>query len=158
MGGVVGETVRVTPLVWVAGGILSLGVLFFVIFALVSTAKRHGADARAEFPDARLVETALFFGQQSRGAAQARGNGTLVRTDSELVFKQWVVNREFRIHYRDILSVESPRSFLGKSQGVRLLCVRYQDAAGQVDAMAWRVKHLAEVERVLEQARSVVTA
>jgi hypothetical protein len=45
------------------------------------------------------------------------------------VFKQWIVNREFRVPLSAMVAIETPRSFLGKSQLVKLLCVRYQETA-----------------------------
>ncbi len=135
-------------------------VLFVAIFAIAlravaRAAKEHEAAARREFPNAALVDSgALFFGQESRGAAQLRGNGTLVLTDAEMVFKQWVVDREFRVPLGWIVAIEKPRSFLGKSQFVELLCVKYRDDAGKDDAMAWRVRDLSGWIQAIERARS----
>lgn len=83
-----------------------------------------------------------------------RGNGTLVLTDSELIFEQWVVSREFRVPLASIQSIENPRSFLGKSQGVRLLCIESSDDSGGVDSMAWRVRDLEAWMSALEAARA----
>ena len=147
---------RMNVVVLVVGLVLLFAVIFAVVIVGVSAAaKKSEAAARAEFPNARRIESgALFFGQESRGAAQARGNGTLIFTDDELVFKQWVVNRDFRIPYRSIQSIDSPKSFLGKTQGVALFCVRYTNESGEEDAMAWRVKNLSETTRALEEARA----
>jgi hypothetical protein len=133
-------------------------VLFGVVLMAASRAARKSAEAaRAKYPNARHVEGgALFFGQESRGAMQARGNGTLVLTESELVFNQWVVDREFRVPYSAIQSIETPRSFLGKSQGVRLLKVSYLNDAGTPDAMAWRVRELEASIGALEEARAAL--
>lgn len=138
----------------VAGAVTSfLIILFVVIASVVRAAKAAGEQARAKYPDARLVENALFFGQESRGAAQMRGNGTLVLTDSELVFEQWVVNRTFRVPYSAIVAIETPRAFLGKSQGVKLLKVAYRDEAGNPDALAWRVRDLDRAIAAIQSAR-----
>jgi hypothetical protein len=59
-----------------------------------------------------------------------RGNGTLILTGGELLFKQWVVNEEFRIPLKSIQSIETPRSFLGKTQGIQLLKVSYLNESG----------------------------
>lgn len=144
----------------VVGGVVLLALVIFVVLAAVSRAARKSAeDARARHPNARHIEAgALFFGQKSRGAAQMRGNGTLVFADSELVFNQWVVNREFRVPYAAIQAVETPRSFLGKSQGVQLLAVSYLDDAGTPDAMAWRVRDLPASIRAIEEARAALAA
>jgi hypothetical protein len=125
------------------------------VFVGVSlAAKKSRQAAEKEFPDALHIEAgALFFGQKSRGATQMRGNGTLILTKTELVFKQWVADREFRIPYRSIESIDNPRWFLGKSQGVRLVEVRFMDDAGAEDSMAWRVRDLDVTMRALEAAR-----
>jgi hypothetical protein len=66
-------------------GVVLVGVVLFVAVAAVSRAARKAAEAaRAQYPNARHVEAgALFFGQESRGVTQMRGNGTLVFTNDE---------------------------------------------------------------------------
>ena len=44
---------------------------------------------------------------------------------------------ERRIPRADMTAVETPKSWLGKSVGTTLLCVRWQE-----DAMAWEVRDL----------------
>jgi hypothetical protein len=137
----------------VGGMVVTLAVILAVVLVILSyLARRNEQAARQEFPDAQRIESgALFFGQKSRGAGQLRGNGTLVFTPTELVFKQWVVGREFRIPYRNIESLETPKSFLGKSQFVKLLQVNYTDENRAKDAMAWRVKDLDASMRAIEE-------
>ncbi len=131
---------------------ISFGVLFFV---LRGVARRSDQAARQQFPDARLVDAgASFFGQESRGAGQMRGNGTLIVTGSEVIFQQWVTNREFRIPLRAIQSIENPTSFLGKTRGTPLLKIGFLDDAGRADSMAWQVRDLGGVQRVIEEARA----
>ena len=147
------STVRVIALV-LGGAVLVIAVIAIALAGVVRAAKKHKAAALAEFPNAAHIDSgALFFGQQSRGAAQLRGNGTLVLTDDAIVFKQWVVAREFRIPLGSILAVEKPKSFLGKSQFVELLCVKFRDEAGNDDAMAWRVRDLPGWIQAIEHAR-----
>src|SRR5687767_2205708 len=106
---------------WI-GLTLGLVLLGIVLVGFSFAAKRAAAKTRLEFPNAARIDArALFFGKHSRGAAQMRGNGTLVLNGAELVFKQWIVNREFRVPVSDIVAIETPRSFLGKSQLVKLL-------------------------------------
>lgn len=140
----------------VVGLVLLLAIVIGATIVGVSLAAKKSRQAtEKEFPNARHIDSgALFFGQKSRGAAQMRGNGTLILADAELVFKQWVVNREFRIPYRSIQSLENPRSFLGKSQGVKLLEVRFVDESGADDSMAWRVRDLDAIMRAIEAARA----
>lgn len=117
----------------------------FVFRAIMSASSRwcrvrraREEAARRKFPDAvRIDSGALFFGRESSGAAQMRGNGTLIFTPAELVFEQWVVDREFRIPYGRIESLETPRSFLGKTQGVKLTA-RARIAKGEERARLFR--------------------
>jgi hypothetical protein len=140
--------------------VLGLSLFFVVIFGAVffvlgKVARTKEAGARERYPTARRVDRgASFFGQESRGAMQMRGNGTLILTDSELIFEMWVPDREFRIPLRSIQSLENPRWFLGKSRFARLLKVAYTDAQGSTDAMAWQVADLAGWMRQINEARA----
>jgi hypothetical protein len=64
-----------------------------------------------------------------------------VLTSDELRFRQWVPSRETRIPLAAITAVETPRWWLGKSVGSKLLVVRWSTPAGE-DAMAWNVRDL----------------
>jgi hypothetical protein len=136
--------------------VVSLVVVFGAVYAVFGRyARRDQQTAEQKYPGARHIESgALFFGQESRGSTQMRGNGTLILTDDELLFKQWVVSKEFRIPLRSIQSIETPRSFLGKTQGVQLLKVNYLTESGAPDAIAWRVSDLAGLIRKIEEART----
>jgi len=148
-----------TPLAGV-GLVLVLLFVLVVIFggALVvlrNVARQKEASARARYPAARQIDRAAsFFGQASRGVMQVRGNGTLILTDSELIFEMWVPNREIRIPLRSIESLENPTWFLGKSRFVPLLKVGYTDAQGSTDAMAWQVSDLSGWMRQINEARA----
>jgi len=56
------------------------------------------------------------------------------RLRAELEAELW---SETRIVCADVTAVETPKSWLGKSVGTRLLCVRWPG-----DAMAWEVRDL----------------
>jgi MFS superfamily sulfate permease-like transporter len=144
-------------------GVAGLTVVLALVFAVVlgcvfvvlrQTARQKEASARERYPQARRIDrTASFFGQQSRGATQLRGNGTLILTDTDLVFDQWVTNREFRIPLQSIQAVENPISFLGKSRFAPLLKVVYTNEQGATDAMAWQVSDLSAWMQLLNEAR-----
>jgi hypothetical protein len=144
----------------VVGLVLTLALVFAVAFGsafvlLRNIARQKEASARDRYPQARHVDrTASFFGQQSRGATQMRGNGTLILTDSDLIFEMWVPNREFRIPLRSIQSLENPASFLGKSRFAPLLKVVYTNDQGTTDAMAWQVSDLSGWMRLINEARA----
>lgn len=141
----------------VVGTLLMIGIIFAITLGYIGRmAKKNRMSADAEYPNARHIETSVnFFGQESRKATQMRGNGTMILTDDEIIFKQWVVNKVFRIPYRSITGIENPTSFLGKSQFVPLLKIVYTDEQGQQDSMAWRVRDLGELTRLINEGRGV---
>jgi hypothetical protein len=145
----------VSILLLVIGGVLVLLVILFVVLRLVSRSLRRQADAvRQRFPHAKLVVPgANFFGLESLGAGQVRGNGTLVLTGTELYFEKLVPRQDFHIPLSSISAIETPTSHLGKTVGRRLLKIRYRDDAGTTDAIAWYVPDLDTVKLELEAAR-----
>lgn len=145
-----------------SGGIgLAIGLAIFFVFLfgglliiLRSVARRKEADARCRYPQAhRIDRAASFFGQQSRGVAQLRGNGTLILTDSELIFEMWLPKREYRIPLTSIESLETPKSFLGKSRFTPLLQIIFHHEDGTKDAMAWQVRDLSGWMQQIEETR-----
>ena len=153
-----GPTLGVFGLVTVLA--LGLTVFFAVVFGgafvvLRNTSRKKEASARERYPTARRIDRAAsFFGQESRSPMQLRGNGTLILTDSDLIFEQWVTNAEFRIALRSIQSLENPKSFLGKSRFAPLLKVVYRNDQGATDAMAWQVPDLNGWMQAINAARA----
>jgi len=126
--------------------LLALPALVFLGLALhprPSPGAGQRAALEAELGDgARRVANARGLGLESRGARQVRGNGWLVLTPDELRFRQWVPDRETCIPLAGVTAVATPRWWLDKSVGSRLLCVRWRGADGTEDAMAWQVRDL----------------
>ncbi|MBA3549141.1 MAG: hypothetical protein H0T76_21935 [Nannocystis sp.] len=128
------------------GLLLFLLVLLLVLLLVVRRAvRRLRARGRAEiarrYPasEVLLEETlAQSFGQQSKGATQLRGSGALALTGTELCFVMYVPASELRIPLASIDAVSLVRSHLGKSQGTKLLHVRFT-REGVEDAIAWRL-------------------
>jgi hypothetical protein len=139
---------------------LSVAVFFVIVFGgvfvvLRNVARRKEAQARERYPNARQIDRAAsFFGQESRGSTQMRGNGTLILTDSDLIFEMWLPSQEFRIPLRSIQSLENPTSFLGKSRFTPLLKVVYLNDQGMTDSMAWQVPDLSGWMRLINEARA----
>ncbi len=137
-----------------------LAVAFVIVFGgtfvgLRQTARRKEASARERYPDAKQIDRAAsFFGQESRGATQMRGNGTLILTATDLIFEQWVMNKEYRIPLQKIQALENPTSFLGKSRFAPLLKVVYLNDQGVKDSMAWQVPDLSGWMRQINEARA----
>lgn len=135
----------------ILGCIAALGSLLLM---LRSMARKKEADAQRRYPDAhRIDRAASFFGEQSRGVTQVRGNGTLILTPSDLIFEMWLPSRKFRVPLASIESLENPKSFLGKSRFVPLLEVVFHHENGTKDAMAWQVRDLHGWMQTIEQAR-----
>lgn len=134
--------------------IVGVLLLLFVVFSLVrQLAAERARAAQERFPNARLLlPNVNFFGQESAGVMQGRGNGTLVLTDSELYFERWVPRKEYRIPLAAIDSLETPTAFLGKTMFRPLLRVNFKNDAGQMDAMAWLVPDLEGTMRTIEAA------
>jgi hypothetical protein len=143
----------------VGGTLLILAVVFGAVFGVSALgikgmAGNSAEEARQRFPNALLIDSrASFFGQESHGVTQLRGNGTLVITDSELIFMKWVPKRDYIIPLRSITGIETPSSFLGKSRFTPLLKVVFTDENGKQDSMAWHVLDLDGVRRVIESAK-----
>jgi hypothetical protein len=132
-----------------------LAVIFGGVFLVLGNiARRKETLARERYPDARLIDRAAsFFGQESRGGMQMRGNGTLILTDSDLIFEMWIPDKQFRIPLRSIQAIENPSSFLGKSRFTPLLKVVYLNDQGKTDSMAWQVADLRGWMRLINEAR-----
>ncbi|MBK8139396.1 MAG: hypothetical protein IPK52_26845 [Chloroflexi bacterium] len=135
----------------IAAGLFALFSAAGGIWFLRRMADKSEASMRERFPEALLVvRGALFYGQQSKGVKQLRGNGTLVVTSGEIIFERWLPKAEYRIRIADITSVDTPRGFLGKNTGRLLLAVSYSSLTGQSDAMAWDVRDLNAVKSRIE--------
>lgn len=117
------------------------------LFLLLRWAQRGLAAARGNLTEiaagrtARRQSAAQSFGIRSEGAGQLRGAGYLALFDDELVFVQAIASNHVRAKLSDIVDVTTPRSFLGKTQGVKLLAVEWRTHNGS-DQVALRVPDL----------------
>ena len=100
-----------------------------------------------------LDDSANFFGVESRGAGQIRGNGCLAATEDEVLFLMWLPRRQLRIPRDRITLIERTGSHLGKTVGRPLLLVRFTRDDGHADSAAWLVRDLAMWEAVLADDR-----
>lgn len=142
--------------------LLLLGFIVFfvtvfggVLLVLRNIARQKEASAQVRYAHALQIDRAAsFFGQESRGVTQLRGNGTLILTQTELIFEVWLPNKTFRIPLGSMQSLENPRSFLGKSRFTPLLKVVYTNEQGTTDAMAWQVPDLTSWMQYINEARA----
>lgn len=110
--------------------------------------------ARQQYPDALLQTEALFMGVESNGIWQMSGNGLLVMTHDSLHFTRYAAKREIHIPLKNIESLETPRSFRGKSKGRPLLKINFRNDEGQSDAMGLWVPNLASVKQAISERLS----
>ncbi len=87
---------------------------------------------------------ANMFGLKSPGVKQIRGNGVLVLTSSELYFRMLIPAKKILIPVSSITGVETPKSFAGKTKGVKLLKVDFRTTDGKTESAAWLVDRLEE--------------
>jgi hypothetical protein len=100
--------------------------------------------------DIRLISNgANFFGLESLGAKQVRGNGILLLIADALIFEQWVPNRTIKISLNQVKEIAVVKSHIGKTKGVPLIKVNFQGTGGISDSAAWWVQDLDKWEHTL---------
>ena len=124
---------------FIVGALLLAAGLVFMLRNLLKTAK---SEVYAEYPEHIRILTspmANLFGIQSRGMKQIRGNGILLLTASQIYFRMLLPRRELLVPLSSITAVETPKSFLGKTKGRKLLKVDFRNDTGGSDSAAWLV-------------------
>ncbi|MBD2544623.1 hypothetical protein [Planktothricoides raciborskii] len=119
---------------------VSLAIFFTVFFKQMKTSGVERIQER--FPTEQIIlkeTTANFFGLESRGSFQIRGNGVLVLTQDELWFSRFIKREDITIPTNTIQAVRLVDSHLGKRiLGRQLIYVQFQGAGG-LDSAAWLV-------------------
>jgi len=133
------EAVAIAIAILVLVGI-SLGIVFAVLIQRMKAAGRDRLQVR--FPAQTILRsdlTANFFGLESRGRRQVRGNGVLALTSEELWFSRFTPRNDLAIPLSQIETVRLITSHLGKRIfGRQLLYIQFQTPEG-TDAAAWLV-------------------
>ena len=107
-------------------------------------------DEKYQGYDIRLASYgANFFGLESLGSKQVRGNGILFLMPDVLIFEQWVPNSILEIPLRQITEVTVVMGHLRKTKGKPLLKVSFQSQGGIIDSAAWWVQDLEKWEHNL---------
>jgi hypothetical protein len=99
----------------------------------------------------RMKGDANFFGIESRGVMQVRGNGILLLTDTDLVFGMFRPKHDFLIPFARIEEIKLAESHLTKTVFQPLLKVYFTNEKGDADSVAWWVVNPTEWKNVLEQ-------
>ncbi len=132
-----GLIIAAVVIVVVGGGLF----LFFTVFW---DKMQVGGTERIQerFPTEEIIiseTTANFFGLESRGSWQIRGNGVLVLTPNELWFSRFIKRDDITIPIQSIQEVRLVDSHLGKRiLGRKLIYVQFQTPRGK-DSIAWLV-------------------
>ncbi|MBN1139588.1 MAG: hypothetical protein JXM73_23630 [Anaerolineae bacterium] len=95
--------------------------------------ERFGAE-----PILRVDPVVNFFGLESGGVVQVRGNGVLALSRDGLWFSRYAPRMDITIRRQDILAVSLVSSHLGKTVARPLFHVRFA-SQGREDAAAWFV-------------------
>jgi len=128
---------------WLRYALPGLLALVAVFVTLSWLRRRAVEDLRQRLAGREIIRSdrgANFFGVESKGQGQIRGNGVLVLTPGQLVFEMLLPRREMVIDLRRISRLAKVKSHLHKSVMRPLLRVEYEDGAGGTDAVAWSVK------------------
>ncbi|NHK32911.1 MAG: hypothetical protein FK730_16305 [Asgard group archaeon] len=103
----------------------------------------------------RVFAGANFFGQESVGVWQFRGNGVLILTSEELYFELWMPkNRSCRIPIQSIVKVETTKWHLKKTKNRILLKVVFINENGETDSAAWLIRDLEQWINAIEKIRA----
>ena len=133
--------------------IFALSSLIFFVYKFNLIKRKTLLEVQNRFGDSiKLIDSgANFFGQESSGLKQIRGNGMLVLTDQELVFLMYMPRKEVVIPLSKIKEISNPKSFLGKTKFQPLLKVDFtQNDSINQDSMAWLTSKREEFETALK--------
>ena len=102
-------------------------------------------------PSSILMSNANSFGQESLGVKQVRGNGIIVLTNSEVYFEMLMPKKSWTIPVSSIQAVENPTSHLGKTRGIPLLKVVFQNQQGAIDSIVWQIHDVSIWTKTLQE-------
>lgn len=131
--------------------VVILGILI-VIFAIIRRdLTRRAEDVLHKFQNKQILgvsSNANYFGRESLGMKQVRGNGILVLTNNELYYQMLLPREELSIPLDHIIGIEDTVSFLGKSRSMPLLKVVFKTEKG-TDSAAWLMKDVNHWKSIL---------
>ena len=85
---------------------------------------------------------ANFFGLQSLGLTQLKGNGVLVLMESEVYFEMWVPKKVIRIPLESIKDIKETKFYLGKTKFKPLLKISFINDENEEDSCTWLVSNI----------------
>src|SRR4051794_17501818 len=120
----------------------SIAIGFVIAIVIVRSGRGRAVTLLAEVPgEVRRTMAATSLGQESLGASQPRGTGTLELTDTEVAFAQWRPSVLLRIPRDAITTVDTTRSHLDKTMTSDLLRITWT-TDGAEDRVAFFVRDL----------------
>lgn len=127
--------------------ISGLVILFIILGAFpLSFLRRLSRKALEEAMENRESEEIIlservvnFFGIESAGFSQIRGNCALLLTDRGIRHLMWSPRRRLCIDWQNVLRAEEVKSHLGKTKFRQLVKVRFINERGERDSAAWYV-------------------
>lgn len=124
-------------------GLIAVGVLMVTRSTLKGVRSSGEKAIASEFPDGviRSEPSANFFGVESKGSRQNRGNGALVLTEDRLWFRPAMGRNGVDIAVSELQAASLVSTHLGKSVGRDLLRVTWRTPTGR-DSGAWLVDDL----------------
>jgi hypothetical protein len=125
--------------------IIIVGFFFLVLSCLGAIIRVRINQILSKFNSDEIILKDLaanFFGLQSLGVKQVRGNGVLILTKEYLYFEYWIPKRQVTIDLDRIESITKANSHLAKTKGRELLKIFYNQKNGTKDSAAWLVKNL----------------
>ncbi|MDQ7029810.1 MAG: hypothetical protein Q9O62_08555 [Ardenticatenia bacterium] len=151
------ETISMLFLISCPVILFTIAIITTVLLVVRRWRSKHTEQVLRTFANKRVLAVepnANFFGQESSGYIQVRGNGILLVTEEELYFEMWMPRRVLHIPKAALLSVGTSSSHLGKTRGSLLLKVVFQNPQGEVDSAAWLVQDLHTCVQSLDELMS----
>lgn len=137
------------------GALMVLGMSRLAARRLKLALEQQAQTVVQKYASAKVLHTsagANFFGLKGSEPIRLHGNGVLLLTPEELIFEPMLGRRELKIRRSAIEAIETPISFMGKSQMKPLLLIRFKDQQGQSCEAAWWVPDLSQWESLLNSA------
>lgn len=136
-------------LIHILAGILTAsGLLYIFIYLRLRKLENQMVRDLIGEEIVKQTKSANYMGQGSKGMLQIRGNGVLILTKSNLYFSMLLPEKRLIIPVSSIGSLSTPKSFLGKTKGQKLLRADFDG-----DSAAWLVEKPEQWKRAIKEAK-----
>lgn len=131
-----------------------LAIIAYVVYKTITKLKRKRAEELfANYHKDRIIyfsKKVNYFGRESAGRAQIRGNGSLLLTPDKLHFLRWLPKKDIIISLENVENIERVNSFLGKGRKDDLLKIEFNNQNGNNDSAAWFLNNMHAWEEVIK--------